>query len=384
MVIRNPHKRMKALNVETREFVNASHLLTFDNIRNASLDAHILNSFNSSYSLTKYHFVLKNIVPLPPRSIWLKNIENEFVEVLTQRYSENYKEKRIRYVLERLLNALKGRRIAVELSGGLDSALVFSNLAKYGACPLAVGYAMQRYEFRTERKIQDKMLEMYDVEKNLIYDQAGFDVNFDEIPPHILPDELSLTFSRHKIIADICERNNIELVLGGYGGDALFCNSYDGRQLAYRPWEWEHYWVAEYVYASKGIQFCSGYSSRALVACLLSLRKNESSIDNEDTFKEWARNKFQRYIPSELAKYNYKGSFDAFYFEGLCNQIESIKNVLKLARSVVPDSRLSIDFVGKRIQRYAELNSKENIELFAIISFAAWINSAIRKIHDEK
>ena len=59
----------------------------------------------------------------------------------------------------RLIHPLKNKKFGVQLSGGLDSSLIIGILRNVGIEPVLIGLSNDRYEFRTERIIQEILLD---------------------------------------------------------------------------------------------------------------------------------------------------------------------------------------------------------------------------------
>ena len=109
-------------------------------------------------------------------------------------------------------------------SGGLDSSLIIGILRHYGFEPVLIGMYNNRYEFRTERIVQD-ILKKVGTNNILISDD-----NF--LP---FTDLLNVPNTRYQMLhqflqwrikmAMLFEENKVDLVFNGMGLDTILCMS---------------------------------------------------------------------------------------------------------------------------------------------------------------
>jgi len=118
-------------------------------------------------------------------------------------------------------NQFKNATIGVQLSGGLDSSLIIGLLRYFNIEHALIGLSSKRFEFRTERYIQNLLAE----KSTLVHLIDEADVlpcsNMLEVPPHQLPDLLSLNYAQDNAMATACKDLNVEVLLSGGGGDTL-------------------------------------------------------------------------------------------------------------------------------------------------------------------
>ena len=94
-----------------------------------------------------------------------------------------------------------------------------------------VGLRSARYEFRTERHVQEVLAkECGDVE---LIDEAGClpCAGLNRVPPHQVPDLLSLNYAQDAAMAEACRKLGIEVLLSG-GGARLRRVGRAGRETA--------------------------------------------------------------------------------------------------------------------------------------------------------
>jgi hypothetical protein len=290
IVVGNPSKRTAFYDLYRARFTTPAEFLSADALKTASLDAHIENAETSSYDLSSYKPVIKGIYPIPPRTMW--RFEGGRATLAKRRRipiascpSLAELDKRT----ARLLSLASNAGIALELSGGLDSAIALAVLHKNGIRPLLIGSTWSTYEFRTERTVQEALARKFSLETILDEDAPYPFDSLLQIPFHPLPDELSITHARVRRNIDICETYGKKIIIGGFGGDALLCNPLvaDQESFLFEPWKWDIHWANENLYDHSSCRYYSAYSFRSLAPVIIALRATSWTCPYQTGHSAW-------------------------------------------------------------------------------------------------
>lgn len=110
----------------------------------------------------------------------------------------------------------KGKKIGVQLSGGLDSSIIIG-LLKYFKIPFKlVGLANKRFDFRTESHIQNILSEWADETILIDYEACLPYSHIDKVPPHQYPEEYIRTFGPDCVMAKTAKQLGIEVNSDSY------------------------------------------------------------------------------------------------------------------------------------------------------------------------
>jgi hypothetical protein len=227
------------------------------------------------------------------------------------------------HVVADYFNRLGGRRIAVQVSGGVDSSLIIGLMRFLNIPHFLVGMVSSRYEFRTERAIQEHLLsrngsgELVDYECHLPLSDLS------RAPRSTYPDVASLAHSANYAMARVCEENGVDLLLSGAGGDVLLGGDMRAGSPPCHPHFFQEPWSQEFVYASAGVSYHSFFSDPHVAGCLCSLRAGHS----EDTSKFWARQFFRNFLPDRIVDTLYKTDFWGLYISGLNSSLPEIRRL---------------------------------------------------------
>jgi hypothetical protein len=217
------------------------------------------------------------------------------------------------------------KRIGVQLSGGLDSSIIIGLLSYLNIPFSLVGMTTKRYEFRTERYIQELLFPLTKEAILLDYDAHLPLSQLFEVPIHQHPDLLSINYSSENAMATACEQLGVEVLLTGDGGDNLFAEALpdDPNLCPWIPQVFSDPWPAEYVYAPRGVELVPFFADEGFMDAIYNLRRGQA----EDNSKWWARKFFERILPSELVKYDYCADFWGLYISGMQAAIPTIKSL---------------------------------------------------------
>jgi hypothetical protein len=346
-------------------------------ITEESASAHFNNANFYIYRPDTYNEVLKNIVPVPPRSAW-EYADGKFVCIEKENIYKNNTWDKGKFLdaVHWLLQKIKGKNIAVHLSGGLDSSIIIGVLNTFEIYPLLIGMRNNRYEFRTERIIQDKIAQKnkqviyLDDEKNLPFSMVL------DAPKHVIPCTTSLFCPAQIAIAKVCQENSIDILFNGMGLDAVFCFEPDEENRQYwLPWMYENAWFGDNIYAPRGISFWSGIYSRILSNAFWNLRKGEG----EDNKKNWARRFFKDFIPAELVNYRYKADHGGLYIDGITESLGQIKYLFERIYQLTKYQGFSLDNFKRLFSDYHITDDTKLKEILAYVSFAGWLYAWLPK-----
>jgi len=215
-----------------------------------------------------------------------------------------------------------GRLIGVHLSGGLDSSLIIGMLRHFNIPYALVGMSTDRYEFRTERRVQE-LLAMQCGSVRLIDYEIHLPLSsLEDVPPHEYPDLSSINFSGDDAMADACAQFGIEVLLNGTGGDVVLGTPVhsNGDRCDWQPHIFNPVWTKDVVYAAHGVQLEAFYADAGIVNSLFHLRRGQGY----DGAKRWARSYFRDFLPKELTDFTYCADFWGLYCDGLASAKESL------------------------------------------------------------
>lgn len=233
---------------------------------------------------------------------------------------------------ESFFQKYEGKKIGVQLSGGLDSSIIIG-LMRYLGIPFhLIGMSTTRYEFRTERYVQQKLQKWTDNSILIDYEQYLPMSNLENIPPYQYPDMLALNYGSENAMALECKKQGIEVLLTGDGGDNLFAEPIpvNHNQCPWIPQVFSDPWMADIVYAPYGVELVPFYAEPGIMDAVYNLRLGQ----NEDNAKLWARNFFKDFLPSELVNFNYCADFWGLYIDGLQQAISTVKNLFQNAHEL--------------------------------------------------
>ena len=273
----------------------------------------------------------------------------------------------------------KDKQIGVQLSGGLDSSLIIG-LLKYFDIPFhLVGMTSERYEFRTERYIQNLLASWGDKVALLDFESYLPLNQINQVPFHPYPDLSVNNSASDNAMATVSNELGIEVLLTGEGGDNLFAESisYNVKDCTWKPQVFGDYWNTKYVYNPKGVELVSFYADKGIMNAVFNIRKGQA----EDNNKIWARQYFKEFLPRELVDFTYCADFWGLYVDGLLNALPTIEELFKNAKTVTNNKAFSQSEFDRLFgQDLLEAKKEMYQQIEARVALAAWINSVTDKI----
>lgn len=361
---------IKTISGETN--INIWHLLKAGVWKNANVNCFESNNLKGVLKRDQWQAVMPDIMPLYPGMRWNASLK----QMEEPKFVPKVKETNLLHIIaaaNRFFKKYDGKRIGVQLSGGLDSSIIIG-LLHYLKIPFwLVGMTSQRYEFRTERYIQHKLMPLaqdtvlIDYEKHLPLSELL------NVPPHQHPELLSINYSSENAMAEACNQLGIEVLLTGDGGDNLFAEALptDPADCPWLPQVFSDPFPADLIYAPKGVQLVPFFADADFMDGIFNLRRGM----NEDNAKRWARKYFESSLPPELVKYNYCADFWGLYVSGLQKAIPTIKELFEQAYQLTKNDLFSPKEVAKLFgQDFLDVKKEMYQVIEARTAFAVWLN----------
>lgn len=333
-----------------------------------------LENVKSKLPTERYKPVFPNIMPVYPGFAWnCKGKRMEAVRYVPKKIEAT--RKTFDETAERFFCSFGNKKIGVHLSGGLDSSLIICLLHHFGIPFVAIGLKSNRFEFRTERRIQEILLNLADDGDLIDLDEYPFYSGMDEIEKHQVPQAHIKMNRANKALADAFAQRNIQVVFTGQGGDSLFVDAPSqvadfniGDEFTF-PWE------QDFDYGNRGIELCSFYADKNTIDQVYNLRRGCIN----DPLKSWARSFFADILPIELSQFTYCADFFGHSMSGL----ESAKPMIKLLLEESYDLTHHHLFSPASTRNFIETNvfdfdHDSYVEFCTRISMAVWIHSLFR------
>jgi len=372
MTVNNLSNRVQYFNKKSLKIIDDDYNISLSDISEESIIAHENNATQFVYRPDIYNEIIKGIIPIPPHTQWqYDTIQKTWISKNEmQGSSKKWNKSHLLTLIEGIITKIRNKNIAVQFSGGLDSSIIIGVLNHFGIFPLLIGMRNNRYEFRTERIIQDKIALK---NKNVIYldDEQYLPFSFlNEVPKHFLPSTSSLFCSAELAMAKICKSHNVDIFFNGMGFDTILTlEPNEANKKHWHPWMFDNNWFADYIYSPNNICFRSGVYSNALVSAIWNLRQGEA----EDNSKKWARKFFKEFIPYELSAFQYKGDNIGLFIDGVTNSLNAIYDLFDYTFKMTQLKQFSYLEYKKLFSDY-HLNEDAIIKkIMARVSFAVWL-----------
>jgi len=373
----NTCRHTRYFNVKERRFVDESFLPSLDQIRTANLKNHIDNGACFVFRPDTYKPVIDGIIPIPGRSAWTFT-NNQFVLCRSNNTSGMHGGAKsldeILAAASRFLKISNLGPLALEMSGGLDSAIIFVILKQLGVMPILIGYMRDRYEFRTERIIQENFMSQGSIVVRLTDNQGRPFEQLCSSPRHVLPDLASLSHAAHALVAQSAAEHGAKTVLNGIGADALLCNDMQGQNATNFPqdfaaWALADSWPNASIYQPRGMKYISPFALSPFPHLAWKSRRGLPG----DPMKLNARSIFANLLPKELVTFAYKASHDGWIHDGIKQAASEIYTVASIAYKFYQNEELHPDKLHKQAEKSAFLSDDELKHFLSCVAFSVWI-----------
>lgn len=378
MIIRNPSRKTSYFDIQTLKFVdNWEEIINVDVLRSASLENHLSNCRNLADFPHNYKPVIKSIFPIPPRSTW-KFSGDRFhpIDSFVRLSEKQASQADLEGMTTKIMSALNQNKIMVQLSGGLDTSIIIGMLVSLGYQPILFASVSERFEFRTERKIQQIFMQSSQLETIVVNEDNYLPfVGLRSTPMHFLPNRASLFSAGHRCTLEHAKKAGATMILNGMGGDALLCPEFKSKENRIKTdfWDLDIDWPNEFIYRPAGCNFLNPFALKCFARFILRRRADARA----DPKKLWARNYFSQYLPRELTQFAYKANFDAVYVNGLSQAFSEIENISKVAYEVTRFEELSPTNIRAEMNKFAHSWDCCDERLVGLLTFASWINSCV-------
>jgi len=347
--------------------------------------AHEWNTLKGAGDRTEWRPFFADWFPMEEGQTWCSTTERVIDPVYIPRPAQKASLNDFLDSAQNFFERFAGKKIGVQLSGGFDSSLVIGLLRHFGIPHGLVGMESDRYEFRTERTIQHRLAEQNsDV---LLIDEATClpYSRLREVPPHQVPDLLSLNHAQDRDMALACQQLGIEVLLSGGGGDNLLGQAVpeDPEASQWRPQTFSDPFPRAVVYRNLGIDFLSFFEDLEIVNTLFSLRQGQG----EDCRKQWARQFFRQFVPRELVDYTYCADFWGRSIDGLVVNLSNLRDLHQQALEISGNAYFHADnlqhLLAKDIYRphkelYQRIESRLSSAIW-VLSMAQWLAAPVSK-----
>ena len=279
--------------------------------------------------------------------------------------------------VERYLRRFEGKRIGVHLSGGFDSTLIIGLLRYFKIPCVLAGYAVNRFEFRTERYIQNIVSQWGEKSILLDLEEYPFYNHLELTPKHQVPDAFIKSNESAKALADVFAKEHVDIVFTGQGGDSLFIEDETKGLAAYNiGYEFLTPWEDELIYQPRGLHLESFFADKDIIDQISNLRMGKG----EDALKRWARRFFRDFIPKELAEYSYFADFFGMDTSGLEAAKPTIKLLFEESYDLTHHPLFSTTTTKEFLsQNVFAMDSVEYVKYCMKISIAAWLHALFRE-----
>lgn len=341
--------------------------------RTFSVDAYIYNNLLCANQLEKSKALFKDVHQIVA-GVRFDKTSRTFRQ-------EYYKPKRVEHSLTHLLDSvaqyvdsLKCKRIGVHLSGGLDSSLIMCLLRELHIPFVPIGLKSDTFEFRTERRIQEIMLEYGEDGLLIDYEEYPHYSGLCSIPAHQIPDADIKSNAGATALAKAFKDRGCDVVFSGLGGDTLFVDKISNiENLRFNiENEFLNPTEAYRIYNPQGIRLLSFFANTDIIDCICSLREGRK----EDPKKLWTRQLFKSILPKELAFWSYSADFFALSMYGLEKSKPTIKKLIEETNDRFQQNILNNDFVNNILhQDVLSFEYIDYIKYCSVISIASWCHS---------
>jgi hypothetical protein len=341
------------------------------------IDNHILNALIPANQPHKTLPVFNDYIVIPP-GVSLDEKKKVLKEDLyTASFVEMDKVKLLS-LFESYFHQFTNKKIAVHLSGGLDSSIIIGLLNFFKIPFYLVGLESQRFEFRTERAVQHLLAPMG--KKTILLEMDKYP-SFSNLSNRLIseiPDDNIKQVEGSKAVARACKKL-ADVVFTGQGGDTLFVDS-----IPNHPKKWKcninneyiPYFEVEHLYPNEGIELISPFAEKNIINAIYSLRIGS----DYDPLKQWARIFFKEFLPRELSNFTYSADFFGTSLSGLDMAKEEIIALFETASKITNHKIFSKNEINTFLKLDVfDFEYQDYISYCNKISLAVWYNSLYRE-----
>ena len=349
-------------------------LLTIENIKMINPDNFAYNIKKGLINRNEWNSLIEKIIPVyDGMEMDLSNkmfYEKKFVPS-----NKEYDFKSFLETAEKYFQGFSNRKIAVQLSGGLDSSIIIGLLSYFNIPFSLIGMTSNRYEFRTEKKIQEILANSS--ASVILIDFAEHLPLFemDKAPVSQQPDLSIINISADLAMAKACEKLDIEILFSGFGGDVLFATEVpsSNNKCEWKPQLFYDSWLIDLVYKPHNVNLIPFYANPEIMNAIYNLRRGKK----EDIQKKWARNFFKKILPPELINYTYVADFWGLYILGLLNNLDTIQKLHQRAFEITSSPYFSNENFIKHVLKADLYSGKKEVyqPIEARIAYTAWLNT---------
>ena len=366
LIIDNLKNTTAYYSLKEKGFVDQTQKISKSLLTAQSFAAHVQNESLLPIHLNEYQPVLPDIYPVPARTKWAFE-DGSFRKLKKNiKLSEGLTFESCLKNTNRLLKATKGK-IAIEISGGLDSSIMIGMLDRLGYEPILIGTISELYKFRTEKHIQETIAKKF---KNVILSKS-FSLQFTnllETPTHFLPSYTSLHHNIGANTIKLLKEHDVKYVFQGIAFDSTLVDAIDNNPNEIRWPTLQDNWLHDYVFAPQGSAYIDIAALTPIKQMLLSLRNGQA----KDIQKWWARKFFADVIPSELSNYAYKANFGPLWWDGLQSSSEQITHIVDTALQI---TALPVFENFKMQSLFDGMNNGFGRAGFAMLGYANWVHA---------
>jgi len=380
-LIVNNTNELKYYDIRSRILLPAADALFPKRINASDLDLCLKNGLFTFRRTTESYLPVAGVIPIPSRTTWsLSDGEANYERSLgIKRLNKLSSTERIDRLARRYTNFIEGEKVAIELSGGLDTALIIEIVKRQGIKLSYVGFTSDRYEFRTERAIQNYYLENSDDNNMIDYAECPAFASLTNTPLHPFPTADSLYHARHSKIIEATKSLGAKILLNGNAGDSLLCHGFEHVTSwvpkGYDQWSLTDTWTVDTMFAPRGVSYLCPFAFEPVIRNMIGMRKGFP----EDSMKLWARKTFSNILPYQLSKFAYKANHDCWVADGLRDAISDINTVVNTAFEITKHPELNSKSMIKTAANYFHAPEKEKHQFLLKLSFAVWLYGFVRE-----
>lgn len=342
--------------------------------RQLDIEAYLFNNTLAETNLINLKPIFKGYQQIVPGTYWDKLRNKLDLKLYKPKFLNSVSFTKFLNICENYLDSLKFNRIGVHLSGGLDTGLIIGILKQLGIPFVPIGLKSNTFEFRTERYIQEKLLDWGEDGALIDLEEYPFYSNLTSLRKHQIPDASIKSEASSVALATTFKQKGCDLVFSGQGGDSLFVEEIkDFNKLSFNI-EDEFMLIEERdrIYAPLGIKLESFFSYEPLINYVSSARLGL----NSDPLKLWVRNWAKDILPKELSNYSYCADYFGLSMHGLNKARDVIKLLLEEAYDISSDAH----FAKPNIKRFLNVDvfsfeHSDYLNYCGLISVACWYHS---------